>query len=184
MNIIRSKKQQAGLGLVEVIATLAITATITGLGVPAMTQLKERQQLRALAETVMTDLKEARGEAVQGNHGVQFRIDTRKTGSCYVIYTGKDKECSCDDLGAPVCTGSGQALKTHWIAKERGITLRMNASHMGFNGSQGTISPTASIDIVGRNGDGIRHIVAITGRVRSCATGGDIGGLPRCAARA
>lgn len=181
MNV-RSK--QAGLGLVETLTALAIAATLTGLSVPAMTQLKQRQQLHGLADTVMTDLQQARRMAVERGQSVRFAVIEHKSGSCYVIYTGPEDSCVCGESGATVCTASGQEIKSERIAAERHLSLQMNADRITFGARQGTATPTATLKLSSTNGEAIHQIVAITGRVRACAPGAKLGSIPKCVDRA
>jgi hypothetical protein len=43
------------------------------------------------------------------------------------------------------------------------------------------VTQTGSIELSLSSGVGIRQVIAITGRVRSCASGGKLAGLPNCA---
>ncbi|MDN3920561.1 GspH/FimT family pseudopilin [Roseateles violae] len=173
-----SRRQQAGFSLVELGVTMAISAIVCGGALPSLGRIKEQQQLRLLAQTVMVDLQQARSEAVLSGAGVQLRFSQHPGGSCYLLHKGG--QCRCDDSGQPVCTGAAQVLKQEWIPASRRLTVRANVQTMSFQARQGTVTSTGSIDVAGSGGTTIRHVVSIAGRVRSCTPTGGVSGLPRC----
>jgi hypothetical protein len=61
------------------------------------------------------------------------------------------------------------------------MTLSSNAETLQFQHRQGLVTQTGSIELKLDRGAGIRQVVAITGRVRSCATGGRLAGIQSCA---
>lgn len=176
------KAAQHGLSLVETLIYGLILAVLLTLALPALKDTAQRQRLHGIAQTLMLDLQQARSEAVSGAEAVQFQIDSHATGSCYVLHTGGPGTCRCDKTGAAVCTEAGSSLKTQWLSGERSIAIRANVSSLGFQARQGAVTNTGSIDVRIGEGLGIRHIVSIAGRVRSCALGGSIAGLPGCPA--
>lgn len=171
---------QLGLSLVETLIYCLILAVLLSLALPALKDMAQRQRLHGIAQTLMLDLQQARSEAVSGAEAVQFQLDAHTTGSCYVLHTGAPGSCRCDRNGASVCSEAGTALKTQWLSAARSIAIRANVSSLGFQARQGSVTNTGSIDVRIGDGVGIRHIVSIAGRVRSCALGGSIAGLPAC----
>lgn len=180
---------QRGFNLIELCACLAVGSIVMSQAVPAMHQLQQRQRLQAVAQTVMTDLQLARAEAVQHAESIELRFSEHPHGSCYVMYSsGPDNndrdghdECRCDDSGAAYCDAVELAvLKTQWLPSELQIGLHANVRTLSFHARQGTVTSTGSIDLSLADGTAIRHVVSIAGRVRSCAVGPSIGGLPRC----
>lgn len=173
---------QSGLSLVESLVLCLILAVLLSLALPALRDLTLRQRLHGTAQMLMTDLQQARGEAVRGAESVQFRFSRHASGSCYVVHTGPAGDCRCEDGGEPVCTGEGVLLKSQWLPGERSIAVTANVQGLGFQARQGAVTNTGSIDIRIGDGTGIRHVVSIAGRVRSCALSSRIAGLPSCQA--
>lgn len=174
------RQNQAGLSLIELCIVIAIIAILLGQALPALQQMKQRQQLQAMAQTVMMDLQQARSEAVQQASAVQLRVSQHSQGSCYVLHSGAPDQCQCTDGGTPVCTGSAQIIKLEWLPAQRRLTIRANVTNMSFQARQGAVTRTGTIEITAANGDAIHHVVSIAGRVRSCASSASIGGLPVC----
>ncbi|MGS0758713.1 pilus assembly FimT family protein, partial [Roseateles sp. GG27B] len=61
----QARKYGLGVSLIELCVCLVVTAILVSQAVPAMEQLKQGQRLDLIAQTVMTDLQQARSEAVQ-----------------------------------------------------------------------------------------------------------------------
>lgn len=175
-------RRSRGLTLIESLTVLTVLTTLLASAAPAMLQLRQRQRLQGIAQTLMTDLQQARSESVQRGDMVQFRFFRHDSGSCYVIHSGKSGDCLCDRSGRASCQAGAQILRSHWIPTEQAASIRPNVSNLSFQARQGIVTPTASIDVVGDDGLAIRHVVSIAGRVRSCALQGVFGQLPACKA--
>jgi hypothetical protein len=81
-----------------------------------------------------------------------------------------------------VCkAAAGSVIKAEWLPANQPVTLRSNAETLEFQHRQGLVTQTGSIELSLSSGVGIRQVIAITGRVRSCASGGKLAGLPNCA---
>ncbi len=133
-----------------------------------------------MAQTVATDVQQARGEAVRRAANVQLRFSEHPGGSCYIIHTGNAGQCRCRDDGEAVCTGGAAVLKLEWVPSSRQTTIRANVPSMGFNARIGTVSPAGSIDVTNVDGENIRHVVSVVGRIRTCTTTRSKSSLPDC----
>lgn len=175
-------KRQRGLGLGECLISCAILGTLLSQALPAMRELKQRQQVNGLAETVMTDLMQARSEALRLGQSVQLRFNSHPKGSCYVMHVGASGDCSCNSEGKAVCTAeSATALKVQWIPLHQAASVKANVSNMTFSAGRGTVSPTGSIDIAATDRKAtIRHVVSLAGRVRSCTPDRSVPRLSTC----
>lgn len=171
-----------GLSLLEVLLFCLTLSILLSQAAPAMRELVLRQRLQGAAQTLMVDLQQARGEAVRTGKAVQFRVSTHTSGSCYLLHTGSAGDCHCEDSGNAVCTANGALLKQQWLPQSRTIGVRSNVQSLGFQARQGAVTNTGSIEVRIGDGLGIRHVVSIAGRVRSCAVNGKIAGLPACQA--
>ncbi|MEJ6004147.1 GspH/FimT family pseudopilin [Paucibacter sp. AS339] len=175
-----SPHQQYGYSLVELIVCTAITGILLGLALPSLERIRLRQRLEATAEVLMTDLQEARSQAVSRADTVQVRFSRHPNGSCYVLYTGANGECQCEAGGQATCTNTDRVLKLAWIPSYQKIEVRSNVANMSFQARQGAVTSTGSIDINASSGETIRHIVSVAGRIRSCTPSSNMGQYPRC----
>lgn len=175
-----SRRQTRGFTLVELCTSVGIGAALLGQAVPAMTQLREEQKLRASAEALIGDLRLARSEAIRLNEPVYFRISGKGANACYVMYIGTRDECDCAG-GKPVCkTPNSHVIKAEWLSQP--VRLSSNAETLQFQYHQGLVTQTGSIDLSLNSGTTLRQVIAITGRVRSCHVGSNkVGGVPKCA---
>lgn len=177
-----ARHAQQGLSLLECLLFCLILGVLLAQALPALRDAMLRQRLLGSAQTLMTDLQQARAESVRSGAAVQFRISSHAGGSCYVLHTGATGACRCDEGGTAVCTGDAALLKSQWFPLSRAVGLRANVASLGFQARQGAVTNTGSIDVQIGDGIGIRQVVSVAGRVRSCAINGRIGGLQPCQA--
>ncbi|RYE79971.1 MAG: hypothetical protein EOO80_05075 [Oxalobacteraceae bacterium] len=176
-----TRRCNAGFTLVELCTCLGICATLLGQAIPSLNQMRQQSALRATAEALGGDLRLARSEAVRSGDSVYFRISGKGANACYLLHTGARNDCDCAG-GQAVCKAAGsRVIKAEWMPKGRPITLSSNAETLEFQYRQGLVTQTGSIELKLDKGVGIRQVVAITGRVRSCATGGKLAGMTVCA---
>lgn len=177
-----SRRQTRGFTLVELCTSVGICAALIGQAVPAMSQLRQEQKLRASAETLIGDLRYARSEATRLSESVYFRVSGKGANACYVMYIGTRDDCDCAG-GQAVCkTSRSQVLKAEFFLANQPVRVRSNAETLQFQYGQGLVTQTGSIDLSLNGGTTLRQVVAITGRVRSCSVGAiRVGGMPRCA---
>ncbi|WP_431052734.1 pilus assembly FimT family protein [Roseateles sp. L2-2] len=163
-----------------------------------------RQRLANAAQAVLGDLQLARSEAIQGARNVILRfggdasaVSGSGSGRCYVVHTGAvasgvsgatvpatapAANCDCRLDAPPVCDGGAQAIKqTRWQGGRGQAEIVSNVPSMLFSGRQGTVSVSGTIEVRMTGIGSVRHIVSITGRVRSCTPDGALSRLPRCA---
>ena len=175
-----SAPSQRGISFIEVLVTLAIIGILLATALPNLEQMKLRQRVQLTAQTVMTDLQQARSEAITRAGAVHFRVSQHGSGSCYLIHSGSSGACRCDDNGQAICSAAGQLVKQEWVPSSRKLTISANVSSMSFQAQQGTVTSTGSIDISTGKGHSIRHVVSIAGRVRSCSPDGSFRSMPKC----
>lgn len=176
-----ARRSIRGFTLVEMCVGLGIGATLLGQAVPAMTQLHQQQKLRARADALASDLRLARSEATRMSSPVYFRISGKGAQACYVLYTGTKDDCDCAGAEAVCKTTDSAILKAEWLPASEPLRISSNAETLQFQQRQGLVTQTGSVEISLNGGPGIRQVVAITGRVRSCSIAGRLPGLSRCA---
>ena len=177
-----SATSQRGVSFIDMLMTIAVIGILLAQALPALDQLQLRHRVQLTAQTVMTDLQQARSEAITRAGAVHFRFSQHGAGSCYLIHTGSSGACRCVDEGQTVCSAAGQLIKQEWVPSSRKLSVSANVSSMSFNPRQGTVTSTGSIDIGASNGQAIRHVVSIAGRVRSCSPNGSFKTMPKCTA--
>ena len=175
------RRQNRGFTLVELCTAAGICATLVSQAVPALTQMRQQQALRAQAEALATDLRLARSEAVRAGESVFFRISGKGANACYVLHTGTRNDCDCSGGQASCQAADSHVIKAVWLTQGLAASLRSNAETLQFQQRQGLVTQTGSIELKLDSGVAVRQVVAITGRVRSCAPGGQLAGMPRCA---
>lgn len=174
------RRTQRGFTLVELCVSAGICATLLSQAVPALTNLLQERTLRVTSEALATDLRFARAEAARLSKSVYFRVSGKGANACYVLHTGARNDCDCSG-GKAVCQSATSAvIKAEWVNPGKGISLRSNAETLQFQHRQGLTTQTGSIDVVLNGNSAIRQVIAITGRVRSCAVGGKLAGLQKC----
>lgn len=161
----RSARGQRGATLVEACAVLAIVSIVLGSALPGVDSLRQRHHLQGVAAQLETDLHLARSQAVAMNRTVRLSFAGSGANACYAIHTGGATDCSCS-TGA--CSGDGSLLGLRRLEGKLPLALSSNAASLAFSAHYGTVTPTATMRVQNAEGDEIRLVVNITGRVRSC----------------
>ncbi|WP_431261753.1 GspH/FimT family pseudopilin [Roseateles chitinivorans] len=184
-----------GVSLIELLVSIALVALAAVLAGPDLRDWLWRQRLANAAQAVLGDLQLARSEAIQGARNVILRFGgdvsaVSGSGRCYVLHTGAPSAttatasatCDCRLEAPPLCDGGAQAIKqARWSGGRGQAEVVSNVPSMLFSGRQGTVSVSGTIEVRMAGIGAVRHIVSITGRVRSCTPDGALGRLPRCA---
>lgn len=170
-----------GFTLVELCVVAGIGAALITQAVPALKQLREMQTLKVHSQALSSDLRFARAEARRLNAPVFFRVSGRGANACYLLHTGARNDCDCSG-GQAVCRVPGSAvIKAEWLPPNSKLAVKSNAETMEFQHREGLVTQTGSIELQLRPDVGVRHVVAITGRARTCYTGSKISGMSKCA---
>jgi len=165
---------QAGVTLIGMLMSLAIVGILVSQALPAMGGFRDRQQLRAVADQLRSDLQELRQRAVNGQRDLRLHVEA----VCYLIHDGAIDACRCDTKKQEaVCTSPANVLELQWTP----VTLASNYAHDStFNAQNGTVTPASTLSLRSARGEELREIIAITGRVRGCAVGGGFSGMTTC----
>lgn len=170
-----------GLTLVELLCVLALSAVLLGGALPMFQDLRAGAALQATAALLETDLQFARSTAITQGSPVRLSVlATAEGGSCYVLYTGAAQACVCDAQGQVRCEAGARALRQERQSAASGVTLAPLARSILFDSHKGTVTPTATVQVLAADGRAIHQVVNIMGRVRSCTPSGSVGGLPVC----
>ncbi len=121
-----------------------------------------------------------RSLAVARSQSLRLSFTSNAALACYVIHTGAAKGCQCNAQGEPACQDGSLPLRTVPFPAGAPVTVKSNSTSILVDTGQGTITPTATMQVQGRNGEVLRVIVNIMGRVRACAATAGLPGYGRC----
>jgi type IV fimbrial biogenesis protein FimT len=173
-----ARPRQRGRSLVETMIALGIASVAVGLSLPGWGEASERRRVEGAAAELETHFAHARSQAVAMNRTLRLHF---ASDHCYVVHTGgSSTTCVCADDGSASCSGSAQVLQVvHWSAQAP-VRVLSNSSSIGFDATKGTVTPTATVQIVGANGTTLHNVINIMGRVRSCAPAPGLPGHRTC----
>lgn len=167
---------QHGLGMVELLCSVAISGVVLGQALPAMQSLHQRQLLSAQAAALETDVQFARSQALTGNRPVRLTVQaTADGGSCYMVHTGTAAQCSCDASGRARCDEGARLFQASSQAVASGVSLGRTGRSVTFDAGKGTVTPTATFVLSNRDGMVVHQVVNIVGRTRTCTPNGTPG---------
>jgi type IV fimbrial biogenesis protein FimT len=170
---------QSGWSLVEAMAALTVLSITLGTAIPSFQTTVDRQRVLGAAGLLESDLQLARSEAVLRQRNVRISFRSESAGSCYVVHAGPAGACTCSPAGAPVCAGGVQALRHAGFPQADGIRINSNTGSMTFGHVQGTVTPTGTVKVLGRD-HSVHLITNVMGRVRACAAVGEGLVQPTC----
>jgi len=173
--------RQQGVSLFEILVTLVVLGTLVALVAPSLGQMAQRQRFQGQLQSLQADLQQARSMALSGLEPVRLRLQQLPQGSCYVVHRGPAGSCVCQDGGQAQCAPTGELLKSHWLPASTQLRLEGTVSQLVFHPRYGTASSAGTFSVLGPQNAKASLIVAITGRVRRCASGNSGLGLPACA---
>ena len=171
---------QRGLTLIEICIVLAIVSILVGTALPSFEKTKQKRGLDGAAAEMSTDLHYVRSEAVARNEGVRISFQGVAGGSCTLIHTSSASDCQCAADGTAQCNSGATLLKSLFHRSGDGVAVSANVGSMRFDPINGTVTPAGTVTMINVNGQAIRHVVNIMGRVRSCSPGGTVKDVGAC----
>jgi type IV fimbrial biogenesis protein FimT len=170
-----------GFTLIELLVTVNIVALLAIVALPSFDSFLQRRQVEGLSAQLMADLQFLRTSAVARHGSLRLRVQSPSSGAggCYVVHTGAADACRCE-AEAAVCNAGAEALRVMALPSHSRMRISANVASMLVDPRLGTFSPTGSIEITSPQGDALRHVVSILGRVRICAAGGRWPGIAAC----
>jgi type IV fimbrial biogenesis protein FimT len=175
-----NNRSQRGLTLVETAVTLLVSLTAFATGLPSFQAARDKQAMQGVAAQLETDIQYARSLAVARHQSVRISFPANPVASCYVIHTGGASDCSCNAQGQAQCVRGSEVLRTASNGGLTPIAIRSNSASMLLDPTNGTVTPTGTVQVQGRGGKTLKVIVNVTGRVRSCAATAGLPGFARC----
>ncbi len=167
--ICRDRRTQ-GLTLIELMIGLAICAVLMSLAVPSFSAYLQRQRLKAAAEGLELDLREARFESAQRGTPLHLKFSPGADW-CYAITTTS----ACDCRTPQPCR-----LKTVRASDRRGVQLA-ESRDTSFDPSSGKADVTGTTAILQSTGvERVRVSLAPTGRSSTCMLDGNLPSIAGC----
>lgn len=168
--MMKTRSRLRGLTLIELVIGLGILAVLMSLAVPSFGQYLQRQRLKAAAQGLELDLREARFEAARRGHPVYLNF--RPGGDwCYALATTPD--CDCHE--PQTCR-----LKTTRGSDLRGVHL-LEAQGVRFDPATGQVETPGTAAIwAAAGGERVKVSVGAMGRPAVCTEAGSLPPLPGC----
>lgn len=170
-----------GFTLIELLVGATVLALLATLAVPSFDAYLQRRQVEGLSSQFLADWQFLRSTAVARN--VQFRLSifspASGAGGCYVLHSGAADACRCESQAAH-CNAGTDVLRVVALPVESRLRLRANVASLLVDPRHGTVSPAGSIEITAAQGDSLKHVVNLLGRVRVCAASGHWIGVNPC----
>jgi len=157
-----------GFTLIELMLVLGVLALLTSLTLPSFAHQRDRQRLQTAAESLASDLAEARFDAAGRGQPMHLRF-FQGADWCYVLATRP----GCDCTQSPDCV-----VKTVRSSELPGIRL-VHSTDAVFEPS-GTTTAAAVASFVSASGERLEVVLTPLGRPYVCAPEGSGRRYPRC----
>lgn len=171
---------QRGLTAVDCAVALAIVSIVAGSAAPMAQQVRARWHLEGAAAQLETQLQLARSEAVSRRKPMRVSFASDAAQSCYVVHAGKAGECDCTQPGPSACPQGVEQLALTRYTQAGTVQINATANDVGFDGDTGTVTPTTSVTLANAQGQALKVVVNVVGRVRSCSPSKTVVGHPAC----
>jgi prepilin-type N-terminal cleavage/methylation domain-containing protein len=159
----------AGLTMIEVVFVIAVLAILAALAVPSFSARIERQRLAGAAESLATDLAEARFEAARRGHVLYVEPQSGEANWCWAVVTQQ----GCDCTQTQACQ-----LRKVQAGSFAGIRL-LEAAAVRLD-PLGTTETRMAAIFESRHGERLRVDLHALGRVHICSAAGPGTRYPHC----
>lgn len=177
-NAVRMARPARGVTMLESCVVCAIVAILVSLALASFRSAIQRKRLEGVAQQFKTDFAFAHSEALIRGRTVQLTFMATGSGSCYIIHSTGECQCSVDAL--PQCYGDAQPIKTVSLPASDGITARTLPVRIVFDAQRRTVTPAATIEFQSGTAARLKAVVNILGRMRICAPDEAFAGYRRC----
>lgn len=145
-------RRETGFTLVELLVTLALTATMMMMAAPYIGAWMQNNQIRAAAESLQTGLQTAKAEAVRRNTLATFQLMTSLDNGCARSTTGPDWVISLDNASGSCGSAPSETVAPRIVQRRAGTegsavaTFAASQAAITFNGL-GRVTPVPANDI-------------------------------------
>jgi type IV fimbrial biogenesis protein FimT len=176
----RQNARQSGVTLVEAACALTVSALMLSASIPGFEAWRQSRQMSAALAELQTNVQLAHSEAVLRGSAVNLRVMRTSHGSCYIVHSGQPGDCECDDAGQSRCVVGADAIRSVGMPLAAHLRWTSNSSQVQFDPSHGTVTPTATLRLIGEAGRELRAVINVRGRVRTCSALTGFGGYKAC----
>lgn len=177
----------AGLTMIELLVTLAITAILIAVAVPSMREFMEKKRVEGVANEMATDLRYLRSLSMQTNNAMLMSFNKSSTQSCYSLIStgGGTGICDCSRAPAAVCdavVGADTEVKSVYFPSTGSVSIESNQANYQLSGNGGMTSngQTMSVTIKSDLGGEVRVLANGVGRPAVCNVSGHASTYPDC----
>lgn len=165
-----ARRPSTGLGMTDLLVALFILAGLLGATLHWSAAMAQRHATEAAAALLETDLRHARALALAMDAPVRFEVlSAIDQPACYVTHTGAAGACRCTAGAAAECAPGVRLLRSVQLPGDGPVQIQHSGRALSFHPGKGTVTPTATFVVNGRDGSSIRQVINIMGRVRSCS---------------
>jgi type IV fimbrial biogenesis protein FimT len=173
-----TRQRACGVSLLEACIVLAVIAVLAAMAVPSFSAALQRRAIEGAASQFEFDVREARMQALATSRSVA--IGFAADGRCYVLHTGAEGACRCEDGGPPRCDAGVEVIKAERWAADAPVRLHADVASSRFAPLHGTASPSFTARAAGADGRVVHVVVNIMGRIRSCSPAPALPGYRAC----
>ncbi len=166
----KSRKNQLGFTLIEIMVALAVLTILLAIAVPSFQAMTKNSQILNAAESVSNGLAKARAEAINRNTNVAFALGAGTSWSITQVSDGTVIDSRASKEGSANVTltavdSAGAAVTT--------VTFNSLGSLVG-------ISPVAKVDFTATGADrNLRVTIGVGGKTQVCDPNLTTGSSPR-----
>lgn len=174
--IIPDAKQNRGFTLVEVMVTIAVLAIIAAVALPSLIEMRDRNRVRAAAESIYSHFQFARSESIK--QGITLYVAVTSGTSWCLGITNNSAGCDCNTANACAFGPTGSTQTRTLLASEfSGIGLATDQTVIGYESRRGFDLNAGTVTITGTGSLSaqIRH--NLNGNINLC---GNVGGMEGC----
>ncbi|MDT8998722.1 hypothetical protein RQP53_05505 [Paucibacter sp. APW11] len=180
----KSVRKPIGVGIVEVLATLAIVGILLAVAAPSFSDFLDRRRVEAATTEFASDIAFSKALIASNTTNINLSIGS----ACYsVAFFAGNTTCPCEPPIPNIClvspTAQAQTQKT--VQKTNGIRfstspqVQSNQRIIAIQASEVLPQP-AYVEITGARSNSLRVEIGPVGRVRICSVSGNFSGYPTC----
>ena len=168
-----------GLTMLELVIAIAVLAVLASVALPSITARLERQRLSNAAETLATDLSEARFEAARRGQPLHIEPTVADKAWCWAVST--QAGCGCaPGQSQSQSQSQAQSCQLHQVLSSAYGGIKLLEPRPVRLNPAGTSETVTVAAFESSHGERLRVDLQALGRVRVCTAAGPDTRYPRC----